>query len=95
MKVPSERLFMRLMKGSLVGLVLAGILAIAPTPAFARGGGLTPDGGEPTGEMLTNRWSSVLFPQRVKRLASTYSMLFAAIGLPARRFVRNGSTVLA
>ncbi len=30
---------MRLIKGSLVGLVLAGILAIAPTAAFAHGGG--------------------------------------------------------
>jgi hypothetical protein len=30
---------MRLMKGSLVGLVLAGILALAPTAAFAHGGG--------------------------------------------------------
>ena len=29
---------MRLMKGSLVGLVLAGILAFAPTAAFAHGG---------------------------------------------------------
>jgi hypothetical protein len=30
---------MRLIKGSLVGLVLSGILAIAPTAAFAHGGG--------------------------------------------------------
>jgi len=30
---------MRLVKGSLAGLVLAGILALAPAPAFARGGG--------------------------------------------------------
>ena len=30
---------MKLMKGSLVGLVLAGILALAPTAAFAHGGG--------------------------------------------------------
>ncbi len=30
---------MRLIKGSLVGLVLAGILALAPTAAFAHGGG--------------------------------------------------------
>src|SRR5258708_18457501 len=29
---------MRLIKGSLVGLVLAGILALAPTAAFAHGG---------------------------------------------------------
>ena len=34
-----ESLLMRLMKGSLVGLVLAGILALAPTAAFAHGGG--------------------------------------------------------
>jgi Putative peptidoglycan binding domain len=39
MRVPSERLFMRLIKGSLVGMVLAGILAITPTVTFARGGG--------------------------------------------------------
>jgi len=31
--------FMRSIKGSLVGLVLAGILALAPTAAFAHGGG--------------------------------------------------------
>ena len=36
---------MRLIKGSLVGLVLAGILAIAPTAAFARGGGGGGHGG--------------------------------------------------
>jgi Putative peptidoglycan binding domain len=30
---------MRLIKGSLAGLILAGILAVAPTGAFARGGG--------------------------------------------------------
>ena len=30
---------MRSIKGSLVGLVLAGILALAPTAAFAHGGG--------------------------------------------------------
>jgi hypothetical protein len=30
---------MRLIKGSLVGLVFAGILAVLPTAAFARGGG--------------------------------------------------------
>src|SRR5258708_34419787 len=35
----SESLLMRLIKGSLVGLVLAGILALAPTAAFAHGGG--------------------------------------------------------
>jgi hypothetical protein len=34
-----ERLFMRLVKGSLAGLVLAGILAMMPAAAFARGGG--------------------------------------------------------
>ena len=34
-----ESLLMRLMKGSLVGLVVAGILALAPTAAFAHGGG--------------------------------------------------------
>jgi hypothetical protein len=34
-----ERLLMRSIKGSLVGLVLAGILAIVPTAAFAHGGG--------------------------------------------------------
>ena len=38
MRVPSERSFMRLIKSSLVGLVLAGILAIAPTAAFAHDG---------------------------------------------------------
>ena len=36
---------MKLIKGSLVGLVLAGILAIAPTVAFARGGGGGGHGG--------------------------------------------------
>jgi hypothetical protein len=36
---------MRLMKGSLVGLVLAGILAFAPTAAFAHGGGGGGHGG--------------------------------------------------
>jgi hypothetical protein len=35
----AERLFMRLIKGSLAGLVLAGILAILPAAAFAHGGG--------------------------------------------------------
>ena len=34
-----ESLLMRLMKCSLVGLVVAGILALAPTAAFAHGGG--------------------------------------------------------
>src|SRR6202790_887234 len=33
------RLFMRLVKCSLAGLVLAGILAMMPAAAFARGGG--------------------------------------------------------
>ena len=33
-----ERLFMRLIKGSLAGLVLAGILAMMPAAAFAHGG---------------------------------------------------------
>jgi Putative peptidoglycan binding domain len=37
--VPPERLFMRLIKGSLAGLVLTGILAIVPAAAFAHGGG--------------------------------------------------------
>ena len=36
--VLAERLFMRLVKGSLAGLVLAGILAMMPAAAFARGG---------------------------------------------------------
>jgi hypothetical protein len=35
----SERLFMRSIKNSLAGLVLAGILALAPTAALAHGGG--------------------------------------------------------
>src|SRR3981081_346401 len=39
------RLFMKLMKDSLVGLVLAGILAVAPTAAFAHGGGGGGHGG--------------------------------------------------
>jgi hypothetical protein len=34
-----ERLFMRLIKCSFAGLVLAGILAMMPAPAFAHGGG--------------------------------------------------------
>jgi hypothetical protein len=34
-----ERLFMRLIKGSFAGLVLAGILAMMPAPALAHGGG--------------------------------------------------------
>src|SRR6202140_2179833 len=34
-----ERLFMRLIKGSFAGLVLAGILAMMPAPAFAHEGG--------------------------------------------------------
>ena len=36
---------MRLIKGSLVGLVLAGILSLAPTAAFAHGGGGGGHGG--------------------------------------------------
>ena len=36
---------MKLMKGSLVGLVLAGILALAPTASFAHGGGGGAHGG--------------------------------------------------
>ena len=36
---------MRLMKDSLVGLALAGILALAPTTGFARGGGGGGHGG--------------------------------------------------
>jgi hypothetical protein len=36
---------MKLIKGSLVGLVLAGILALAPTAAFAHGGGGGGHGG--------------------------------------------------
>ena len=36
---------MRLIKGLLVGLVLAGILALAPTAAFAHGGGGGGHGG--------------------------------------------------
>src|SRR5260221_8770420 len=36
---------MRLIKGSLVGLVLAGILALAPTAAVAHGGGGGGHGG--------------------------------------------------
>lgn len=36
---------MKLMKGSLVGLVLAGILALAPTASFAHGGGGGGHGG--------------------------------------------------
>src|SRR6267378_2845850 len=39
------KLLMRLMKGSLVGLVLAGTLALAPTAAFAHGGGFGGGGG--------------------------------------------------
>src|SRR3981189_371298 len=38
-KLQPERLLMRLMNGSLVGLVLAGILAPAPAAVFAHGGG--------------------------------------------------------
>src|SRR6267143_2308940 len=38
MRIASERLFMKLIKGSLAGLVLAGILAIAPSAAFAHDG---------------------------------------------------------
>jgi Putative peptidoglycan binding domain len=38
-------LFMRFMKGSLLGLVVASILALAPTVAFARGGGGGGHGG--------------------------------------------------
>ena len=36
---------MRLIKGSLVGLVMAGVLALAPTAAFAHGGGGGGHGG--------------------------------------------------
>src|SRR5580700_9038408 len=43
--VPPERLFMRLVKGSLAGLVLTGILAIVPAAAFAHGGGGGGGGG--------------------------------------------------
>jgi len=38
MRISSVRLFMRLIHGSFAGLVLAGILAIAPTAAFAHDG---------------------------------------------------------
>jgi hypothetical protein len=38
-------MFMRLIKGSLASLVLAGILALAPTAAFAHGGGGGGHGG--------------------------------------------------
>jgi hypothetical protein len=34
----AEKLFMRLIKGSLAGLVLAAILAMMPAAAFAHGG---------------------------------------------------------
>src|ERR1700686_5262151 len=40
-----ERLFMRLVKGSLAGLVMAGILAMMPAAAFAHGGGGGGGGG--------------------------------------------------
>ncbi len=40
---------MRLIKGSLAGLVLAGILALAPTATFAHGGGGGGGGGGPGG----------------------------------------------
>src|SRR6266436_8356510 len=40
-----ERLFMRLINGSLAGLVLAGILAMMPAAAFAHGGGGGGGGG--------------------------------------------------
>src|SRR6266436_5886971 len=40
-----ERLFMRLIKGSLAGLILAGILAMMPAAAFAHGGGGGGGGG--------------------------------------------------
>src|SRR6266436_9346847 len=40
-----ERLFMRLIKGSFAGLVLAGILAMMPAAAFAHGGGGGGGGG--------------------------------------------------
>jgi hypothetical protein len=36
--MPPERLFMRLIHGFFAGLVLAGILPIAPTAAFAHDG---------------------------------------------------------
>jgi hypothetical protein len=36
----AERLFMKLIKGSVAGLALAGILALLPAAAFARGGGV-------------------------------------------------------
>jgi Putative peptidoglycan binding domain len=39
------KLFMRFMKGSLAGLVLAGTLALAPNAAFAHGGGFGGGGG--------------------------------------------------
>jgi Putative peptidoglycan binding domain len=45
MRAPSEKLFMRAIKTSFVGLLLAGILVIAPTAAFARGGGGGGHGG--------------------------------------------------
>jgi uncharacterized membrane protein YgcG len=38
-KLQPEGLLMRLMKGLLVGLVLAGTMALAPTAVFAHGGG--------------------------------------------------------
>src|SRR5258708_2937304 len=45
MRTPLERFFMRLFPGFFAGLVLAGILAIAPTAAFAHGGGGGGHGG--------------------------------------------------
>jgi hypothetical protein len=40
-----ERYFMRSFKGLLVGLILAGLMALAPNAAFARGGGGGGGGG--------------------------------------------------
>jgi hypothetical protein len=47
---------MRLMKGLLVGLVLAGILALAPTAAFAHDGGGGGHGGGFGGRGHSTGW---------------------------------------
>ena len=54
---------MRSIKGSLVGLVLAGSLALAPTAAFARGGaGSGHGGGHFIGQNYVNLYRNAYVP---------------------------------
>ncbi len=66
-----ERLFMRLIKGSLAGLVLTGILAIVPAAAFAHGGG---GGGEASVTALAGEVRDTLLSGVVMHLADSQAV---------------------